>query len=74
MTLVAKEFIWCCSFFQVYLVTESNVMYITEDGGETFQSIKIPVQIADELIFHPSKHFKDYILAKNAARVRWFLN
>ena len=56
-------------FFQVYLVTESHVLYITEDGGKTFESFTAPMQIEGELIFHPSKHYQDYILAKDPASV-----
>ena len=58
--------------FQVYLVTDSRVLYITEDGGLTFDSFNIPMAVDGELIFHPSKHYQTYILAKTPSRVSLF--
>lgn len=53
----------------MYLITESKVVYITENSGESFQGFNIPMIIDGELIFHPSIRCPDYILAKTPTRV-----
>ena len=45
------------------------MLYITEDGGLSFDSFTIPLNIDGELIFHPSKHYQNSILAKTPSRV-----
>ncbi len=40
-------------------------MYITENGGDSFEKIPLPFTLGGDLIFHPSAQRADYVLAND---------
>ncbi|XP_076469202.1 sortilin-like [Babylonia areolata] len=46
----------------LYLVSYQNMMYTSEDGGETWTKVGLVDVVKGDLIFHESKKYKDHIM------------
>ncbi|XP_021369881.1 sortilin-like isoform X2 [Mizuhopecten yessoensis] len=53
---------------KLYLVgdhlSNSSLLYITEDGGENFKTVTLPFLLSGEITFHSQKAYDNYLIVK----------